>query len=68
MWCGGPELHHYWFCRISGAPLNTTMLPLSQQAPLFNREHLLSKPIPQLIGSSFNLCIQFAQALLRCGV
>jgi hypothetical protein len=30
------------------------------KAPLFNREHLLSKPIPELEGSGFNLCVQLA--------
>jgi hypothetical protein len=28
------------------------------QAPLFIKKHLLSKPIPELVGSGFNLCIQ----------
>ena len=30
------------------------------QAPLFNSEHLLSKPIAQLVGGSVNLCVQLS--------
>ena len=29
-------------------------------APLFNSEHLLSKPIPELFGSSFNSRVQLS--------
>ena len=29
-------------------------------APLFNSEHLLSKPIPELVGSGFNLRVQLS--------
>ena len=31
-------------------------------APLFNLEHLLSKPIPQLVGSGINLCTQIVKS------
>lgn len=30
------------------------------QVPLFNSEHLLSKAIPELVGGSINLCVQFS--------
>jgi len=42
------------------------------KAPLFNLEHLLSKSIPELEGSGFNLCVQLSVQYssfdqLQCG-
>jgi len=33
------------------------------QAPLFNSEHLLSKSIPELVGSGINLCVQLSHSI-----
>ena len=39
---------------------NGTIENKGTRAPLFNSEHLLSKPIPELVGSGFNLCVQLS--------
>ena len=47
-----------WFGVI--VPLLDCGQTKAHTAPLFNLEHLLSKPIPELEGSGFNLSIEFS--------